>query len=60
MIKNVKGFIIVLITISFISISFVGKDTPTEGLTIGDKAPEFKICGEKQLVNLKDLNQIQL
>lgn len=56
MIKNVKGFIIVLITISFISISFVGKDTPTEGLTIGDKAPEFKICGEKQLVNLKDLN----
>lgn len=41
--------------ISFISFSFVGKDTPTEGLTIGDKAPEFKICGEKQLVNLKDL-----
>ena len=24
-------------------------------MTIGDKAPEFKICGEKQLVNLKDL-----
>ena len=43
------------LTISFISFSFVGKDTPTEGLTIGDKAPEFKICGEKQLVNLKDL-----
>ena len=41
--------------ISFISFSFVGKDTPTEGLTIGDKAPEFKICGDKQLVNLKDL-----
>ena len=44
-----------MIMISFISFSFVGKDTPTEGLTIGDKAPEFKICGEKQLVNLKDL-----
>lgn len=40
---------------SFISFSFVGKDKPTEGLTIGDKAPEFKICGEKQLIDLKDL-----
>ena len=55
MIKNVSGVFVVLIMISFISFSFVGKDTPTEGLTIGDKAPEFKICGEKQLVNLKDL-----
>ncbi len=55
MIKNVSGFFVVLITISFISLSFVGKDTPTEGLTIGDKAPEFKICGEKQLIDLKDL-----
>ena len=42
-------------TLSFLFFSFVGKDTPTEGLTIGDKAPEFKICREKQLVNLKDL-----
>ena len=41
--------------ISFISFSFVGKDTPTEGMSIGDKAPEFNICGEKQLINLKDL-----
>ena len=55
MIKNVKGIFVALVTISFIFFSFVGKDTPTEGLTIGDKAPEFKICGEKQLVNLKDL-----
>ena len=55
MIKNVSGFKVVLIAISFLSLSFVGKDTPTEGLTIGDKAPEFKICGEKQLINLKDL-----
>ena len=55
MIKNVSGFFVVLITISFLSLSFVGKDTPTEGLNIGDKAPEFKICGEKQLINLKDL-----
>ena len=54
MIKNVSRVFVVLM-ISFISFSFVGKDTPTEGLTIGDKAPEFKICGEKQLVNLKDL-----
>ena len=37
------------------SFSFVGKNTPTEGLTIGDKAPTFTICGEKQLIDLKDL-----
>lgn len=55
MIKNVSGIFVVLIMISFISFSFVGKDTPTEGLSIGDKAPEFNICGEKQLINLKDL-----
>ena len=47
MFKSVSGIFVVLV-ISFISFSFVGKDTPTEGLTIGDKAPEFKICGEKQ------------
>ena len=55
MVKYTKGVFVVLIMISFISFSFVGKDTPTEGLTIGDKAPEFKICGEKQLIDLKDL-----
>ena len=55
MIKNVSGIFVVLIMISCISFSFVGKDTPTEGLSIGDKAPEFNICGEKQLINLKDL-----
>ena len=55
MIKNVNGLFVALIAISFIFISFVGKDTPTEGLTIGDKAPEFKICGERELVDLKDL-----
>ena len=55
MIKNVKGIFVALVTISFMFLSFVGKDTPTEGLTIGDKAPEFKICGEKQLIDLKDL-----
>ena len=54
MIKSVSGFFVALVFISFIFLSFVGKDTPTEGLTIGDKAPEFKICGEKQLVDLKD------
>lgn len=54
MIKNVKGVFAAFLVISFTFFSFVGKDTPTEGLTIGDKAPEFKICGEKQLVDLKD------
>lgn len=55
MIKNVKGIFVALLAVSFLSFSFVGKDTPTEGLTIGDKAPTFKICGEKQLKDLKDL-----
>ena len=55
MIKNVKWIFVVLIISSLISFSFVGKDTPTEGLTIGDKAPTFTICGEKQLIGLKDL-----
>ena len=55
MIKNVSGFFVVLLLLSFSFLSFVGKDTPTEGLTIGDKAPEFTICGEKQLMELSDL-----
>ena len=54
MIKNVKWIFVVLIISSLISFSFVG-NTPTEGLTIGDKAPTFTICGEKQLIDLKDL-----
>lgn len=54
MIKNVKWIFVVLIGISsFISFSFVGKDTPTVGLTIGDKAPTFSIYGGKQLVDLQ-------
>ena len=55
MTKNVKGIFVVLMAFSFIFFSFVDKDTPTEGLTIGDTAPEFKICDENQLVKLKDL-----
>lgn len=55
MVRNVGSLIVVLAIVSFLFFSFVGKDTPTEGLTIGDRAPEFKICGEKQLVDLKDL-----
>ena len=55
MIKNVKWIFVVLIISSLISFSSVGKNTPTEGLTIGDKAPTFTICGEKQLIELKDL-----
>ena len=55
MIKDVKWIFVVWIISSLISFSFVGKNTPTEGLTIGDKAPTFTICGEKQLIDLKDL-----
>ena len=55
MIKNVKWIFVILIFSSLISFSCVGKNTPTEGLTIGDKAPTFTICGEKQLIDLKDL-----
>ena len=55
MIKNVKWIFVVLIISSLISFAFVEKNTPTEGLTIGDKAPIFTICGEKQLIDLKDL-----
>lgn len=55
MTKNVKWIFVALLTVSSVFFSFVGKDTPTEGLTIGDKAPSFKICAEKQLVDLKDL-----
>jgi peroxiredoxin len=55
MIKNVTVVFVVLATISLVFFSFVGKDTPTEGLTKGDRAPEFKICSERQLVDLKDL-----
>ena len=55
MIKNVTVVFVVLATISLVFFSFVGKDTPTEGLTIGDRAPKFKICSERQLVDLKDL-----
>ena len=55
MIKNVTVVFVVLATISLVFFSFVGKDTPTEGLTIGDRAPEFKICSERQFVDLKDL-----
>ena len=55
MIKNVKWIFVVLIISSLISFSFVGKNKTTEGLTIGDKAPTFTICGEKQLIDLKDL-----
>lgn len=55
MIKSVKGGIVALVIISFTFFSFVGKDIPTEGLSIGDKAPELQIYGEKQCVNLKDL-----
>ncbi len=55
MIKNVKWVFVVLTIFSFTFFSFIGKDTPTVGLTIGDKAPAFTICGEKELIELEDL-----
>lgn len=55
MTRNVRMIFVLLVTVSFIFFSFIGKDTPTVGLTIGDKAPEFTICAERQLVDLKDL-----
>lgn len=55
MTKNVKWIFVALMAVSSIFFSFVEKDTPTEGLTIGDKAPTFDIHGEKQSMNLKDL-----
>ena len=55
MTKNVKWIFVALLTVSFALFSFVGKDTPTEGLTIGDKAPALKMDGGKQEVDLKDL-----
>ena len=53
--RNVKWIFVALLTVPFIFFSFVGKDTPTEGLTIGDKAPDFKICSERQMMDLEDL-----
>lgn len=55
MVRNVKWVFAALLVVSFVSISFVGKDKPTKGLTIGDKAPTFTICGEKQLIDLSEL-----
>ena len=47
MTKNVKWIFVALLTVPSLFFSFVGKDTPTEGLTIGDKAPSFNISGER-------------
>ena len=55
MIKNVKWIFVVLIMTSLVSYSFVGKDTPTEGLTIGDKAPSFVVRSDNHQINLNDL-----
>ena len=55
MTKNVRWVFVALLAVSFMFYSFVGKDTPTVGLTIGDKAPTFKISSEEQNVDLKNL-----
>jgi cytochrome oxidase Cu insertion factor (SCO1/SenC/PrrC family) len=52
MIKSVKWLFVVLFFSSLISFSFVGKNTPTEGLTVGDKAPAFTIGDGTQEVSL--------
>jgi hypothetical protein len=48
MTKSVKWLFVVLFFSSLISFSFVGKNTPTEGLTVGDKAPSFTLGGGAQ------------
>ncbi len=53
--RKLKRIFVVLVICSFTFFSFVGKDTPTEGLTIGDKAPSFTIRDGKQSVDLKEL-----
>lgn len=55
MIKNVKWIFVVLIISFLILFFFVGKNMLIEGLIIGDKVFIFIICGEKQLIDLKDL-----
>jgi peroxiredoxin len=52
MTKNVKWLFVVLFFSSLISFSFIGKNTPTEGLTVGDKAPTFSIGDGEQEVSL--------
>lgn len=57
MTKNVKWIFVVLVLVfsSLISFSFVGKDTPTEGVTVGDKAPAFVLRNNEQMLTSQQL-----
>lgn len=55
MTKNVKWIFVVLVFSSLISFSFVGKDTPTEGVTVGDKAPAFTLSNNEQMLTSQQL-----
>jgi peroxiredoxin len=55
MTKSVKWLFVVLIFSSLISFSFVGKNTPTEGLTVGDKAPQFTLGDDVKQLALSDM-----
>ncbi len=53
MIKNVKGFFVVLAIGSLISLSFDKKKTLTEELPVGQQAPEVILCNETKPLNLQ-------
>lgn len=55
MTKSVKWIFVVLVFSSLISFSFVGKDTPTEGVTVGDKAPAFTLRNNEQMLTSQQL-----
>ena len=54
--KNVKWIFVVLLMCSLIS--FVDKNTPTSGLNVGDKAPNFTIkpIDGNRIIKLKDID----
>ena len=54
MIKDVRIVFVALVLMSFFLFSFIGKDISTDEFTIGDSAPRFKICSDKELVDLKN------
>ena len=54
--KHVKWIFVVLLISSLTSLSFVEKDKPTGGLSVGDVAPDFKFqTTSEQLRELSDL-----
>ena len=56
MIKNVRLIFILLLATSIFSVSFIGMDSHVEGLSVGDKAPNFTLYENKgHDMNLKML-----